>query len=127
MGRYQIWNKIDNIFTPSGTKFTAQQWREKYPWVDIPGAKMIITTGIINGGTAMEFTATAEQYKRMGADIPDDWKEQIAKGSLTDSDILDAIEYFEDNPPGAGEPSIEERTAAALEFMAIMAMPDDYV
>lgn len=118
MARYQIWNKVDDIFTPSGTKFTAQEWKEKYPWVDIPGAKMMITTGIINGGCAIEWGTAIEHYKRAGADIHD---------GMTDNEIIAAIEYFEDNPPGSDEPSVEERTAAALEFLALNSLPDDYV
>lgn len=115
--RYQIWNGTDDIYTPSGHKFTPAEWAEKYPWVKIHEAKMMITTGIINGKTAMEWESTKEHYKRMGADITD---------GMSDEEALQAIEYFEDNPPGAGEPSIGERTAAALEFLAIASMPDDY-
>lgn len=116
MARYQIWNKTDDIFTPSGHKFTAQEWRDKYPWVDVPGAKMIITTGLINGGVAMEWGATVSHYKRAGAEITD---------NMTDDEVLAAIEAFEDNPPGANEPSVEERTAAALEFLAMNSLPDE--
>lgn len=116
MARYQIWDKVSDIYTPSGHKFTAEQWKERYPWVNLPGAKMIITTGIINGGTAMEWNATVEHYKRSGADIRD---------GMTDEEIILAIEEFEDNPPGSDEPSIEERTAAALELIALENMPDD--
>lgn len=115
MPRYQIWNKTDDIYTPSGAHFTAAEWAGQYPWVNIPGAKMIITTGIINGGAAMEFTATVEHYKRMGAAVTD---------SMTDAEILATIEDFEDNPPDPG-PSVEERTAAALEFLAMNSLPDE--
>lgn len=116
MSRYKIWDKKSDIYTPSGAHFTAQQWVDKYPWINIPGAKMIITDGIINGGAAMEFTATVEHYKNMGADIHD---------GMSDDEVLDAIEDFEMNPPGAGEPSVEERTAAALEFIAMNSLPDE--
>lgn len=117
MPRYQLWDKVSDIYTPSGHKFTAQEWKEKYPWINIPGAKMMITTGIINGGTAMEWEATKAHYKRLGAGIHD---------GMSDDEILQAIESFEDNPPHSDEPSVEERTAAALEFLAIASMPDDY-
>ena len=56
--RYQIWNGRDSIITPSGAQFTASEWADRYPWVKLPGAKMIITAGLINGGAAMEYTAT---------------------------------------------------------------------
>lgn len=114
--RYQIWNKTDDIYTPSGAHFTAQAWADRYPWVKIPSAKMIITTGVINGGTTMEFEATKEVYRRNGATITND---------MTDMEVLQAMENFEDNPPAADEPSTEERTAAALEFLAMSSLPDE--
>lgn len=115
MARYQIWDGKSDIYTPSGAHFTAQEWANKYPWSKIPGAKMIITSGIINGGAAMEFNQTVSIYKANGAAITD---------GMTDEEILAAIEEFETNPPGAGEPSTEERTAAALEFLAVSGLPD---
>lgn len=115
MNRYQIWDGKSDLYTPSGAHFTAKEWANKYPWVKIPGAKMIITTGLINGGCAMEFGQTVSVYKSNGAAITDD---------MTDEEILAAIEEFETNPPGAGEPSTEERTAAALEFLAMSSLPD---
>lgn len=118
MKKYQIWDKVSDIYTPSGARFTAAEWKVKFPWINIPGAKMIITTGIINGGAAMEFEATKATYIRQGATITD---------TMTDEEVLAAIEDFEDNPPGAGEPSVEERTAAALEFLAMSNLPDETV
>lgn len=114
--RYQIWDKTSDIYTPSGAKFTPEEWKAKYPWVTIPGAKMIITSGLINGGAAMEFEATKDAYKKMGASITE---------GMTDEEVLAAIEDFEDNPPGANEPTVEERTAAALEFLAMNSLPDE--
>lgn len=113
--RYQIWNQTDDIYTPSGTHFTAAEWADRYPWIRVPGAKMIITSGIINGGAAMEFISTVAQYKRMGAAITD---------AMTDEEVLAAIEVFED-APASNEPTAEERTAAALEFLAMNSLPDD--
>lgn len=65
--RYQIWNGTDNIITPSGTQFTASEWADRYPWVKLPGARMIITAGLINGGASMEYGATVEHYRKSGA------------------------------------------------------------
>ncbi|MDE6591107.1 MAG: hypothetical protein K2K53_12360, partial [Oscillospiraceae bacterium] len=87
-----------------------------YLWVKIPGSKMIITAGLINGGAAMEFEAAKEAYVRQGAPITD---------GMTDDEVLAAIEYFEDNPPRSDEPTVEERTAAALEFLAMNSLPDE--
>lgn len=44
---------------------------------------------------------------------------------MTDEEVLAAMEAFEDNPPGADLPSVEERTAAALEFLAMNSLPDE--
>lgn len=116
--RYQIWDKTSSIITPSGDQFTAEQWANMYPWIQLPGAKMIITAGLINGGAAMEYEATVEIYKKQGCPITDD---------MTDRDVLDAIENFEDNPPQPLEPSTEERIAAALEAQVMMAEPDSEI
>lgn len=118
MKRYQIWNKTDDIITPSGAQFTATEWANKFPWAKVPGVKMIISTPPINGGCALEYTATVDQYKKMGAAITD---------GMTGEEVLAAIEDFEDNPPGANEPSVEERTAAALEFLAMNSLPDETI
>lgn len=114
--RYQIWNRTDDVITPSGAQFTAAEWAGRYPWSKLPGVKMIITAGPINGGCAMEFEAAAAHYKRAGAAIA---------GGMTDEEVLAAIEDFEDNPPGAAQPTVEERTAAALEFLALNSLPDE--
>lgn len=114
--RYQIWDRVSDVYTPSGAHFSATEWANKYPWSRIPGAKMIITTGIINGGCAMEFEATKAQYKRMGAEITD---------GMSDAEVLSVIEEFENNPPSSGESTPEERIAAALELQNLMAMPDE--
>jgi len=118
--RYRIWNKTDEIYTPGAgpdgkSRFTAQEWLAKYPWANIPGVKAIIGGGPINGTVMMEFDATKEHYKRMGAGIED---------GMADAEILQAIEDFEDAPP-ASEPSPEERIAAALEFNNLLNMPEE--
>lgn len=116
MARYQIWNKTDDIITPSGAQFTASDWANRYPWAKLPGVKMVITSGPINGGCALEYSSFVERARKAGAAITD---------GMTDEEILAAIEEFEDNPPGAGEPTVEERTAAALEFLAMNSLPDE--
>jgi hypothetical protein len=112
--KYKIWNKTDDLFTPSGEKFTAAQVLQKYPLAAVPGVKFIICDAPINMGVFMEFTQTKQAYKNMGANITD---------GLTDQQVLDAITAFEEHPP-VGEPSVEERTAAALEFLALNSLPE---
>lgn len=115
MSRYKIWNGTDSIITPSGAQFTAEEWANKFPWCKLPGAKMVISGGLINGGCALEFGATKEQYIKMGAAITD---------GMTDEEVLAAIEDFEDNPPESDVVSTDERIAAALEAQVMMAMVD---
>lgn len=114
MARYQIWNGTDNVITPSGAQFTAKEWGDRYPWVKLPGVKMIITAPPINGGAALEYFSTIAHYKKMGAAITE---------NMTEEEVLAAVEAFEDNPPGADQPTNEERIAAALEGQVLMMSP----
>lgn len=117
MARYKIWNKTDDIYTPSGQKFTASQWMSRYTWAAIPGVKMLITDGVINGGVAIELGQCVAALNERGA--------QIAIDGLTDDEICAAIESAEDalNAPD-NTPSTDERIAAALEAQNLMSMPD---
>lgn len=115
MARYKIWDKQEDIYTPSGAHFTAAEWLAKYPWADIPGVEMIITAGVINGGAAMELNATKEHYAHMGADFSD---------CTSSADVLTVIEAFEDNPPSSENAGPEERIAAALEYQNLLSLPD---
>jgi hypothetical protein len=107
--RYKIWDKQEPIYTPVGEVFTAQQWLDKWPWAKLPNTKCVISAGPINGALMAEFSSFVEQYKKMGCPIDD---------AMTDEEILQAIEDFEDNPPEP-EPTIEERAIALEEFKAM--------
>ena len=61
-------------------------------------------------------TALAAAYAEMGADF---------SNCTTDEEYLAAIEDFELHPPGANQPSIEERTAAALEAQVLRELCGD--
>lgn len=112
--KYKIWNGTDTIYTPDGKKFTPDEWREMWPWANIPGVKMIIQDAPINGQVAMEFEQTKTVYKSSGAKITND---------MTDEEVLAAISEFEENPP-ITVASAEERIAAALEAQVMMAEDD---
>jgi len=107
--KYKIWDKQEPIYTPVGEVFTAQQWLDKWPWAKLPNTKCVISAGPINGAVMGEFSSFVEQYKKMGCPIDD---------AMTDEEILQAIEDFEDNPPEP-EPTIEERAIALEEFKAM--------
>ena len=115
MTKYQIWNKKDNIITPIGEVLTAEQWINRYPMAGIDGIDIIIGGGVINGSICMEYTQTIELYRKMGVDF---------SACTTKQECLDAIEYFEDNVSVNNGVSVEERTAAALEYIAMSSMND---
>jgi hypothetical protein len=112
--KYKIWNKTDNLYTPAGTMFTPAQIKEQYPLAFVPGIKYIICDAPINMGVFMEFVQTKDIYKNMGAAITD---------TMTDQEVLNAITAFETKPQDTS-PSVEERTAAALEFLALNSLPE---
>lgn len=114
--RYKIWDKQEPIYTPVGEMFTAQQWLDKWPWAKLPNTKCVISAGPINGAVMMEFGALVENYRRMGC--------QIDPETMTDDEILQAIEAFEDNPPQA--PVTPEERAQAMEEYKSMVTIEGY-
>lgn len=106
MSKYVFWNKQDTVYTPSGEEFTAEQWKDRYKWTKIPSVKVVMSGGIFNGGFIAEFNQFKDYYKKQGVTITDD---------MTDDQVLEAVETFE-NQPVEAEPTAEERIAAALEF-----------
>ena len=117
--RYTIWNKTDNVYTPSGEKFTAQQWIERYPIAEVPSVKIVCAGGALNGAFFGILSEMVDLYAKAGCDF---------SACETDQDYLNAIEAFEDkmNEPST-EPTNEERIAAALEAQVMMSMPDEEV
>lgn len=118
MKRYAIWNKQDTIYTPSGAKFTAEQWIARHPIAENPNITIICSAGIYNGAFFGTLGQLKEVYEEDGCDFT---------GCETDQSILDKIEAFMDGQKAKikTEPSTEERTAAALEFIAMSSLPDD--
>lgn len=122
MKRYIIWDKNSDIYTlgtdsvTGRNHYTAQEYIQmKAPWAANENIKVIVGGGAINGTVFMEFESTKEHYAGMGCDF---------SACETDDDYLRAMEAFEDNPPGANDPTNEERIAAALEAQVMMALPD---
>lgn len=112
--KYKIWDGVEDVYTPDGKKFSADEWREMFGWVNAPGAQMIIADAPINGAVAMEYEQTKTVYKNAGAKITDD---------MTVEEVLSAISVYEENPP-VTVASAEERIAAALEAQVMMAEED---
>ena len=133
MKRYVIWNKTDDIYTlgkdavTGKSHWTAQEYIDNHaPWAAIPTVKVIVGGGHINGTVFMEFDTVVDLCKKQQQQIRDlnpdfDFGEGEIVDGMTDREILDAIEYFEDHPLPP-EPSPEERIAAALEFSNVLNM-----
>lgn len=120
--KYQIWDKISNIYTPSGKMFTPAEWIEMYGWINMPGAVPVISTGRINGKFSGELHEMKEMYEGRGCIFTED---------MTNEQILEAMEAFDEAKAeeakraaeeAAATPSAEERLAAAMEFQNLMNM-----
>jgi hypothetical protein len=110
--KYKIWDKKSNLITPVAEVFTPEQIFAKYPAAKF--LEYIIADAPVNMSVFMEFTQTKDVYKNMGALITD---------TMTKEEVLNAITAFETKPQDTS-PSVEERTAAALEFLALNSLPE---
>ncbi|MBQ5814227.1 MAG: hypothetical protein IIW34_08770 [Clostridia bacterium] len=110
MGKYAIWNKQDDIITPRGEIFSANQWMTRYPVAQLDDITIVCGGGVVNGSFFGILGQMVDMYEKMGADF---------SACTSDEDKLAAIEAFEDarNAP-SGLPTAEERQAAALEAIA---------
>ena len=108
--KYKIWDKQETLVTPIGEVLTAEQVIAKYPSSALPQFKFVICDNPITLGVFMEFEQTKQAYRGMGVPITD---------TMTDQEVLDAISYFEENPP-TPEPTADERIAAAMEYDNLM-------
>ena len=107
--RYAIWDKTSHVYTPAGEDLTPEEWINRYSWINAPGAVPIVAKGLMNGG----FCGELSQMKDFAEDAGATFQE-----GLSDIELLEAIEAWEDycnTPKGT---STSERTAAALEQIA---------
>ena len=116
--RYQIWDKKSDIITPVGEVLSAEQWADRYPMSRIPGLDLVISGGTINGAFCAEYTSFKDLYEKQGVDFT---------GCDSQEKVLAKIEQVEDerNKKMEGYVDPYERSAAALEAIAIMQMPDE--
>lgn len=110
MARYAIWDKVSDVYVPTGARFTAEQWKAQYPIAELESIKVVCAGGELNGAFFGTLGSMVETYGKAGCDF---------SACETDQQYLDAIEAFEDemNKPST-EPTAEERQAAALEAIA---------
>ncbi len=72
MPRYKIWDKQSNLITPTGKELTPEEVFAEYPAASLPNMKYIVCDAPISMGVFMEFEATKEHYKHLGAPITDE-------------------------------------------------------
>lgn len=118
--RYQIWDKASNVYTPSGNMYTAEEWINKYKWINIPGMVPVMSAGSINGAMIADLASMKKNAIAQGCEFTDD---------MSDEQVLEAIEAFEDQraadakiaaQEAAATPSADERIAAAMEYANLL-------
>ena len=117
MKRYAIWNKTDPVIVPTGKVFTAEQWKEKYPVAALDSVTVVCAAGEVNGGFFGTLGQMEQMYAAQGCDFG---------RCTTAEEKLEAIEAFEDEMnASSGEPTADERIAAALEYQVMASLPDE--
>ena len=116
--RYKIWDKQEPVYTQVGEVLTPEEWIGRYPIINKPGVVPIVAAGEINGG----YSGTLGQLRQIAES-----QGAVFSDSLTDEELLEAIEDFEEELAAAAASYVpaEERTAAALEFLAMTSLPDE--
>lgn len=118
--RYKIWDGKESIVTPAPDPntgkqvYTPDEFKIYNPIAGVPGIKFIISANTaINGSVIMEVSHTAQVYRQMGVDIPDD---------ATPEQVAEAIETWEDDQARINvESAADQAEQAALLFDAQMA------
>ena len=116
--RYQIWDEVSKVITPSGKVFTAEEWMNEWPMARLEEIKLVISGGVVNGAFCGVYDEMIDMYENMGCDF---------SNCTTEREHLDAIEAFEDKRNTQSRESAvsaEDRIAAALEAQVMMSMPD---
>lgn len=118
--KYQIWDKQSPVACYTGQVFTAEEWIEQHPIINLPGVVPVMEAGDTAGGSFATLGQLKRNAEMMGA---------VFSEGLTDEELLEAIEDFEAEinapvDPDTLPPTTEERTAAALELIAMSSLPD---
>lgn len=110
--KYEIWNKEDDILTPSGKVYTAEQWKEKYPIAKLDHITIICAAGEINGALFDTLGSMIRRYEGQGVDF---------SACTTDQEKIDVIEAYEE----AKEIERAEQEALAAEAQVNATMNED--
>ena len=118
--RLKIWNKQDDLYTPAGKMYTAEE-----QFAEVPLARIqdyVIADQPVNKAVWDNFEMLKDVYS----------SQVDYSKCTTHQDVLDAICDFREAQEAAAQeaaaqPSTEERTAAALEFLAVNNIPEEEV
>ena len=116
--RYSIWDKQTNVITPVGEVLTPEEWIARYPVAGLESVTIVGSAGEINGGLFATLSQMKLRCEQAGATFDE---------GLSDQQLLDAIEAFEDEQAAkaaaaAAEPTSDERIAAALEYQNLLSL-----
>ena len=127
--RYAIWDKQEEIITPSGEVFTAEQWMERYPAFKLNRITAVCSAGEVNGGIAETLGSLVQMYETRGIDF---------SNCESAEEKLELIEAFEDAEQArimeeaqmaAINATIQTNSlasiAAQLEYQNMMTLPDE--
>ena len=110
--RYQIWDEVSRVITPSGRVFTPEEWMIEWPMAALPEIELVISGGTVNGGFCAVYDDFVDMYENMGCDF---------SACESKQDFLNAIEAFENkmNEPRVSDAlTNEELTATSLASIA---------
>lgn len=112
--KYQIWDKVSDVITPSSNVFTAEEWIREHPAAGI--VDTICSAGEVNGAVFGIYSQFVSMKEAEGCDFT---------GCVTKQDYLDRIEEFENERNN--QPVLDDNTriADALEDLVVLNMPDE--
>ena len=122
--RYQIWDKVSEVITPTGDVFSPSEWKNRYPMAKKDNIDLVIAAGTINGAFCNEFTSMVDVYDRQMRQSGLEGFSAGISDAMTKNEALQHIEDFEDAMAAASKNAVsnEERIAAALEAQVLMGM-----
>ena len=87
MGKYYVlWNKVSDVLTPDGKRFTADEWMDLFQWIKEDGAVPVVSSGLINGSFIGNLPDMVLLFDHAGKDFSD---------AKTNDDLIDLIELYE--------------------------------
>lgn len=107
--RYIIWDHSSNVITPSGDVFTPEEWLNKYPKYRDNNIIMVLANCENNGALIDSVAMMQFRAEAAGAIFPE---------GLSDHELLDAVEQFEDDYAAAQQAAAAEAAAQEAEYAA---------